>query len=38
MPVDAKEYAGRFSQTNFLNAYYQIRDALTNKINIKYHD
>jgi hypothetical protein len=29
MPVDAKQYAGNFSQVNFLNAYYQIRDVLT---------
>jgi hypothetical protein len=28
MPVDAKEYAGNLSPVNFLNAYYQILDAL----------
>jgi hypothetical protein len=29
MPEDAHEYAHHISVTNFINAYYQIRDALT---------
>lgn len=28
MPADAREYAGRFSVVNFINAYYQVRDCL----------
>lgn len=28
MPVSGREYAGQFSVTNFINLYYQVRDAL----------
>ena len=28
MPVSGQEYAGNFSFTNFVNLYYQVRDAL----------